>query len=79
MYIYCVLGCVRSMQHSTVEMGCTFTSLDLPLLLHVACSQTTTFLRSDTTATIFYGVCLVRLLFEGGVYFVEEPVDINDG
>ena len=28
----------------------------------------TVFLRSDATATIYFVVCLVRLLFEGGVY-----------
>ena len=29
----------------------------------------TVFLRSDTAATIYFTVCSVRLLFEGGVYF----------
>ena len=33
----------------------------------------TILLRSDTVATIFFTFVLVRLLFKGGIYFVEEP------
>ena len=36
-------------------------------------SRNTTLLRSDPAATIFSLFILVRLLFEGGVYFVVKP------
>ena len=36
------------------------------------------FLRSDTVATIYFTASVVRLLFEGGVYFFGKPGDIND-
>jgi len=39
----------------------------------------TVFLRSDTAAKIFLPFVLVCLLFKGGVYFVGEPADSNDG
>ena len=37
------------------------------------------FLQSDATATIFLLLIFVRLLFEGGIHFLEKPVDISDG
>ena len=36
----------------------------------------TVFLRSDEVAT---RCTLVWLLFEGGIYFIGKPADINDG
>ena len=39
----------------------------------------TVFLRSDTAATILSLFVLVRLLFEGGVYFIGKLADSNDG
>ena len=44
----------------------------------VSSSQTTIFLQSDAAATIFLAVCFMRLLFEGGVYFVGKPADSNN-
>ena len=46
---------------------------------------TTVFLQSDATATIFFAArfCVAsiqgRPLFEGGIYFLGKPIDINDG
>ena len=37
------------------------------------------FLRSDTAATIYFAAHFVWLLFEGGVYFLGKPGDVNDG
>ena len=39
----------------------------------------TVFLRSDAAATIFFAACFVQLLFEGSVYILGNPTDINDG
>ena len=42
-------------------------------------TRATVFLRSDAAATTFFAARLVRLLFEGSVYFFGKPTDINNG
>ena len=36
-------------------------------------------LRSDATDIIFSLLVFMQLLFEGGIYFLGKPADINDG
>jgi len=39
----------------------------------------TIFLRSDAMDIIFSLLVFMQLLFEGGIYFLGKPADINDG
>ena len=41
--------------------------------------STLLYFSNQTLATIFLLLVFVRLLFEGCVYFVGKPADINDG
>ena len=43
------------------------------------CSDVPYFFRSDAAATIFLPFVLVWLLFKGGVYFIGELADSNNG
>ena len=45
----------------------------------MAIAPSTIFLSSDAVATICLLLSFVRLLFEGGIHFFENPTDINDG
>ena len=52
-----------------------------PALTFESTKSTVFQMLSDATATgtIDSAVCLVWLLIEGGIYFVEKSVDNNDG
>ena len=45
----------------------------------MAIAPSTIFLSSDAVATICLLLSFVRLLFEGGIHFFENPTDINNG
>ena len=75
-------ACNSEQQYTLQLQTFRYTEVELFELVLNLCSfivRSTVFLQSDAVATIFSLFVLVRLLFEGGIYFVGKLADSNDG